>query len=400
MIKLGMDKKQKKINTLFLTRWYPNRYDPMPGLFVQRHAEAVAKYCKVSLLYIHPYDNLKNKKKEIFTETINDVFTVRIYYKTVQSNIPLISEIIKGFKYFQANLQGTKLIRKERGKPNILHVNILTRLGIFALLYKIFTGTPFVVTEHWSRYLPITNTYKGFVRKFLTRIVVKNASAITPVTENLKNAMLSHKLKNKNYSILPNVVDTDIFRPTSNKLQNKKKRIVHISCFEDRSKNISGILNVIKKLSEKRQDFECYLVGEGINLDELKNYADELKIKDKFAIFTGLLEDDKLIESINNSDLMLMFSNYENMPVVINESFACGVPVLSSNVGGIPEYVNNETGELVERKDESALLIALENFLDDNKKYDSKKIREFAIKNFSKEEVGKKIFRIYEDVLK
>ena len=308
--------------------------------------------------------------------------------------------MIKGFRYFKANLEGIKIIRKEREKPDILHVNILTRLGIFALLYKILTGTPFIVTEHWSRYLPITNTYKGFVRKLLTRIVVKNASAITPVTENLKNAMLRHKLKNKNYLILPNVVDTDIFKPTLSKLQNQKKRIVHISCFEDRSKNISGILNVIKKLSEKRQDFECYLVGEGINLDKLKNYADELKIKDKFAIFTGLLEDDKLIESINQSDLMLMFSNYENMPVVINESFACGVPVLSSNVGGIPEYVNNETGELVERKDENALLIALENFLDDNKKYDGKKIREFALKNFSKEEIGKKIFRVYEDVLK
>ncbi|MCD4772095.1 MAG: glycosyltransferase [Bacteroidales bacterium] len=395
-----MDNKQKKINTLFLTRWYPHRYDPMPGLFVQRHAEAVAKYCKVSLLYIHPDDNLKSKKKEIITETINDVFTVRIYYKTVQSNIPLISGIIKGFKYFQANLQGTKLIRKERGKPEILHVNILTRLGIFALLYKIYSGTPFIVTEHWSRYLPITNTYKGFFRKLFTRIVVKNASAVLPVTKNLKNAMLNHGLKNNNYTVVPNVVDTELFIPFDKIPDRKKKRIVHISCFEDRSKNISGILNVIKKLSEKRQDFECYLVGEGINLEKLKNYADKLKIKNKFAIFTGLLEDNKLIESINKSDLMLMFSNYENMPVVINESFACGVPVLSSNVGGIPEYVNKETGVLVEKKDESALLIALENFLDDNKKYDREKIREFALKNFSKEEVGKKIFKIYKNVLK
>ena len=97
---------------------------------------------------------------------------------------------------------------------------------------------------------------------------------------------------------------------------------------------------------------------------------------------------------------MLMFSNYENMLVVINESFACGVPVLSSCVGGIPEFVNQETGELVERKNEKALLVALENFLDDKKNYDAKKIREFALKNFSKDEVGKKIFRIYEDVLK
>ena len=95
-----------------------------------------------------------------------------------------------------------------------------------------------------------------------------------------------------------------------------------------------------------------------------------------------------------------MFSNYENMPVVINESFSCGIPVLSSNVGGISEFVNRETGELVERKDEKALLTVLENFLDNEKKYDSKQIREFALKNFSKEEVGKKIFKIYTNVIK
>ena len=394
-----MVKKQNKINTLFLTRWYPHRYDPMPGLFVQRHAEAIAMHCKVSLLYVHPDDKLKNDKKEIITETINDVFTVRIYYRAVKSKIPFIGEIIKGFKYFNANREGMKIISKERGKPDIIHVNILTRLGLFAYLNKIISGVPFIVTEHWSRYLPITNTYKGFARKFLTRIVVKNASAITPVTKNLKNAMLHYNLKNNNYLILPNVVDIEIFKPVIIKHQNKKTKIIHVSCFEDQSKNISGILNVIKKLSEKRQDFECYFVGDGIDLKKLKNYADELKIKDKFAIFTGLLEGEKLIDSINKSDLMLLFSNYENMPVVINESFACGVPVISSNVGGISEYVNTETGELIERKDEKALLNSLVNFLNDNKKYDRGNIREFAVKNFSKEAVSMKILNIYKSVL-
>jgi glycosyltransferase involved in cell wall biosynthesis len=247
--------------------------------------------------------------------------------------------------------------------------------------------------------LPKTNTYKGFVRKFFTRIVVKNASAVLPVTKNLKEAMLNHGLKNKNYTVIPNVVDTELFIPFDKITGREKKRIVHVSCFEDRSKNISGILNVLKKLSKKRQDFECYLVGDGIDFEKLKNYANKLKIKDNFVFFTGLLEGSKLIESINNSDLMLMFSNYENMPVVINESFACGVPVISSNVGGISEYVNTETGELIERKDEKALLNSLVNFPNDNKKYDRENIREFAVKNFSKEAVSMKILNIYKSVL-
>ncbi len=395
------------MHVLYLPKWYPHRYDTMHGLFIKRHALAVLKYCNISVLYVHPDEPSSNEEKykesinyELTTLNNNKLYTVRIYYKKSNYKLKYIALGINTGRFLLSYLKGFKIINKLVGKPDILHVHVLTRIGIIALINKIITGTPYLITEHWSRYLPITNTYKGFFRKLFTRIVVKNASAVLPVTKNLKNAMLDHGLKNKNYIVIPNVVDTELFIPVNKTHDRKKKRIVHISCFENRSKNISGILNVIKKLSEKRQDFECYFVGEGINLDELKNYADKLKIKDKFAIFTGLLEGDTLIESINRSDLMLMFSNYENMPVVINESFACGVPVLSSNVGGIPEFVNKETGVLVERKDESALLLALESFLDDNKKYDGEKIREFALKNFSKEEIGKKIFKIYEGVLK
>lgn len=371
----------------------------MPGLFIQHHAEAVAEHCTVSLLYVHSDENLKYKKKEVFTETFNNVFTIRIYYKNVKSKIPLISDLLKGYRYFKANFKGISLIKSTKGKPDILHVNILTRLGIIALIYKLFSNVPYIVTEHWSRYLQITNTYKGFFRKIFTGIVVKNASAVLPVTENLKKAMLNFGLKNKNYIVIPNVVDTELFIPFDKIPDRKKKRIVHISCFEDRSKNISGIIRVINKISLKRQDFECFLVGEGVNLDELMDYAEKQKIKDKFIFFTGLLEGKELVDTINQSDFMLMFSNYENMPVVINESFACGIPVLSSNVGGIPEYINKETGMLVERQNEEELLSKIDYFLDNFHLFDKKKIRKFAIENFSKEQIGTKIRDIYSDIL-
>lgn len=385
----------KDIHVLFLARWYPHRYDPMFGLFVERHAEAVAEFCKVSVLYVHQDFELKGKSHEITTESKNGIFCIRIYHRAPAFNIPLLTPILKTLRYWHYNRKGIRRVIKSQGEIDINHVHVMTRLGVVALFRRIFHKTPYIITEHWSRYLPITNTYKGFFRKLATKLVVRNAGAVCPVTNNLKQALLGHKLRNRNYHIIPNVVDILKFTPGKPDTGKQKKEIVHISCFEDRSKNISGILRVVKKLAEKRDDFTLKLVGDGFNLDDMKEYAKQLNIPDNRVHFTGLLEGDDLVTSLRQADFMLMFSNYENMPVVINESFACGIPVVSTNVGGISEVVNDENGILVEKGDEKELLEALEKMLDKSDNYDPDKLREYAVGKFSNQVVGKQYYNIY-----
>ena len=84
-----------------------------------------------------------------------------------------------------------------------------------------FYNIPYVIIEHWSRYLPTVDTYKGVLRKFLTKLVVKKADALLVISENLRKAMKLHHLENKNSSTINNVVDTDIFKPLSSE-QNTK----------------------------------------------------------------------------------------------------------------------------------------------------------------------------------
>ena len=66
------------------------------------------------------------------------------------------------------------------------------------------------------------------------------------------------------------MVDTDRFLPAKKANNREKKRIVHLSCFTDNHKNISGILRVVKRLSESRTDFECILIGDGEDMDMLQ----------------------------------------------------------------------------------------------------------------------------------
>lgn len=385
------------IKILFLARWYPDRYDPMMGLFIKRHAEVAAGFADVAVLYVHaapekPFGN------EIEHKIENGVATTLVYYGTKSFLPSFISKQIAGFFFVLAFIKGYQFLRKSWGKPEIIHVNVLTRLGLFALWERKFQGIKYVITEHWSRYLPITGTYKGLLRKCLTKYVVKNASAVSTVSVNLASAMQSHGLQNKHYIVLPNVVDTEAYTPVLNKLPGNKKRFIHISCFEDRSKNISGLLRAISELAKLRNDFECIMVGEGIDLKKMKSLAVELGLNKPMVRFNGLLEGADVVEAYQSADFMVMFSNYENMPVVISESFSFGLPVVASSVGGISEYINIENGRLVPAGDEILLLESINFMLDHSSDFDKLKIRQNAVAVFGKQAVAERLQQLYDYV--
>jgi len=387
----------EKLKVLYLPRWYPNRFDPMPGLFIQRHAEAANIYSDIFVVYVHTLEYQKDiVKYEIESALINHVPTVKVYYRNPRINIPIVTSIIKAFRFYRANFIGIKEIKKTTVDFDILHIHVLTRLGVLGLYYKWLLGKKYFISEHWSRYLDLTGNFKGSFRKFATRIIVKNAMAVTTVTKNLSNAMQNHDLVNSNYIVLPNVVSPEFVKRTETKKDiGDKKTIVHVSCFEDKSKNISGILNVINKLAESRNDFHFILIGDGMDFERLKEYSLKLGLSEEQIEFTGLLEGGTLVNKMMLADALLIFSNYENFPVVINEAFSLGIPVIATRVGGIPENVNTENGLLIDAGDEDALCQKLNEFLDDKILFDKKAIKKTALNNFSMETVGKQLFDIY-----
>jgi glycosyltransferase involved in cell wall biosynthesis len=241
--------------------------------------------------------------------------------------------------------------------------------------------------------------FTGIWRKLLTRIVAKHASAILPVTLNLQRSMEKHGLKNKNYYVIPNVVDTNLFKPAEYQAYQNPKIILHVSCFEDKQKNISGILRTLAKLALKRQDWKCIMVGDGIHFTELVEYASQLGLKDTFVFFTGLRENNALVELMQQASFQVLFSRDENLPVVIPESFACGVPFISTNVGGISEHLDETRGMLIPSEDEESLLTGIELMLDHPERYNKELIRRYAIDNFSRQVIGAQLKNVYERIM-
>ena len=176
-----------------------------------------------------------------------------------------------------------------------------------------------------------------------------------------------------------------------------KKHMLHISTLRDEAKNFSGILRVIERLRQHRDDFELHVIHD-YDAPEFKMFVKERHLED-CVIFHGKKTSAEVAEAYQQADFFVLFSNFENLPCVIVEAFASGVPVLSTAVGGIAEIVNNERGILIPQEDEDALLNGMNAMLDHCHEYDRPAIRDYAIKTFAAQNIGRQIFEEYNKVL-
>ncbi|MFL5763808.1 MAG: glycosyltransferase [Bacteroidia bacterium] len=386
------------MNILFTSSWYPNRVLPTLGNFVQKHAEAVALYQNVSALFVCSDANVKGTY-EIVESTVHNVYTVNVYYKKVNHSIPLLASFQKARRYMKAHELGLQQIRKKMPEIDLVHHNILYPAGMFALRLKKKSGLPYIITENWTGYLPSKATKTSLIQKLLSRRIARNASFITPVSLDLKNAMIAHGFET-NYEIIYNVMDTKLFHPLKEKRLRDKIRFVHISTLDDPHKNISGMLRVAEKLSQTRTDFEMWFIGDGDTAPHIET-AKTLKIYDRFAFFDGAKKTAEVAEIMRNADCFLMFSNYENLPCVMVEALASGIPVVSSTAGGIPEHITEALGMLVKPLDEEGLLNAVNNAMENIRsgKYDPQKLSDYAVANFSYEKIGERFSDLYHRIL-
>ena len=382
----------KKTKVLFLSAWYPHRYDAMEGLFVQKHALAANLYSDVCVLFLYADKHISHF--EIVKQKKQQLTEIYVYYPF--STIGIFRKLTKLVNYLRAFRKGYTVVKREWGKPDVTHANILTRTGVLAYILHHKEHIPYVITEHWTRYLDTNYSYTGFLRKKVTEYVVKQAKYILPVSQSLKDAMISNGLYNANYQIIENVVD-DFFYKNQDKISRSKKRILHVSCFAERQKNIKGILHAIKRVSNERNDFEVIIVGTGIDYESVVEEARNLNVLDTIVHFVGEQTPQQVSDWMHQSDFFVLFSNYENCPVVLLESLACGIPIISTEVGNAHELITSKNGRLIPVGDENALYFNIKWMLDNYKTFDKTEIQESA-KPFSFEKTGETLQLIYKQM--
>ena len=125
-------------------------------------------------------------------------------------------------------------------------------------------------------------------------------------------------------------------------------------------KNPRLLVRAFAKYREARGDRSSLLVmaGKGPLQDEVRALAASLGLRDHVRL-TGPLDSEQIARHMAAADLLCLSSRNEGLPNVILEALACGLPVLSTDVGGISEIVTPEHGRLVPEGDEETYAAAL-----------------------------------------
>ncbi len=385
----------KQTHILFLPAWYPNRFDKMPGMFARQHAIALKN--KLTIHVLHVVGQKKLNRWFEFTIVPDEVKTYIMYYrKPKYKNI--FNLFFEGFLYAVATILAYINYRKIEGEPNIFHVHVLTRAAILPLFLSFFYNINYVITEHWSRYFGLDNTYKLGLRKWLTKLAVKRSKGLSTVSLALKNAMIAQGLNHVNFPVISNVVDAIFFKPVISKEETSTTTFLHVSCFDEKSKNLKGMLKAFKILENQSLNYKLILVGIGPDKLAIQGYAAQLAVKNVF--FVGELLGINLVKQYQNAHALILFSNYENQPCVILEAQACGLPVIASNVGGIPELVNPSNGVLVNAGNEQELAAILLDFINHKLVFNKQEIKAQAANKYSEKVVKQQFLDFYNQAFK
>ena len=368
------------MKVLFTTAWYPNRKVAGDGVFIQKHAQAIARLDDVAVLMVQTDEAVRGWRIEMEPfgpEVVEEGVGLRgilVYVPKTRFELPVITGLLRLFWLMAGYLKGYRYIKRtywQGQRPDVCHVNVLTRAaGLPWLLCKVHK-VPYIITEHWTRYARPEAYPQSSIQLRLGRLFVRDASFVCPVSLNLEQAMKKWGLDNPHYSRVGNVVDTELWTQgivTNGQIANGQivngriVKFLHVSWMRDPAKNISGILRTLARLKERRQDFHLDLIGEGNDKEKLIQYAHDLGLDDHVT-FLPAMTGEALVQQMQQHDALLMFSNHENQPVSILEALSCGLPVIATRIAAIPGMLAQNRGITVEPGDEASLLEVLDNFV-------------------------------------
>jgi glycosyltransferase involved in cell wall biosynthesis len=385
------------MHLLFLTKWYPNTSDITNGIFIESLALQIAKNHKVTVIALHPQAELDEKKT--ITDTQNPNYRLIQLYFRAKEPLNWIARWYNLAQWLLAFVRAWKILKNTNKKPDLVHVHVLTRPAVMAYGLKLFYGIPYVITEHWSRYLRNEYKNKNLLYKKITSFVAARAKAFTCVSERLMQELVQAGIHNQIMQVIPNMVDVTAKTDTveGNRGGRNTIFIATVSDLVDKTKNISSILYVLSNIKPIFPAFEYHLVGDGPDAEAFKQLVEQLKLTDK-VFFHGRQDHDYICSFLPVIDFLVTNSYSETFSIVTAEALSLGKPVIATRCGGPESYINEGNGILIDvdspRQLEDALLFMIKNC----KNYSPDKLRA-SVRQFSPEIIVKQYNNLYQMVL-
>jgi glycosyltransferase involved in cell wall biosynthesis len=302
-------------------------YKPIIGCIVQKYTQ------KVDLFDIAISQNIEAKKFVI-------------------NNKRLLIDLIK--VAFQIKRYGVSLIHSHGYKPSV-----------FGFIIRLLTGIPVIATCHL--WFTTDSPLKQKIMINLELFCYRFFPVIIAVSEPIKEILIKSKINNRKISVIKNGINLNKFHG-SNHLKHELLRkefgipqgsfvILNIGRLT-RQKAQHLIITAAKILLEKGQPVFCMIAGEGELKKDLELQIEENKIQDHVKLL-GFQKDIKKIFDV--SDIFILPSLDEGMPICLLEAIACKMPVITTPVGDIPKLIKDGvSGKIINIDDIQGIISAIE----------------------------------------
>jgi glycosyltransferase involved in cell wall biosynthesis len=372
---------------LVFSSLFPSEKRPTAGVFIRERMFRVAEQIPiivVSPIPWFPFQGIIRLWKPHFRPQPKQYEVqngIQIYFPRFLS----IPGFFKSWDGFFMALGSLPTLIKLRNNFNIIDAHFAYPDGYAATLLGKWLKVPISITLRGTE-VPLSKMPE---RKKRMLIALKNATRIFSVSDSLKKHVVSLGAENNKIQVVGNGIDIEKFYPLD-KIQMREKLdipshakvLISVGGLVDR-KGFHRVIDVLPELVVKYPELIYLIVGgesaEGNIQKQLEEQVSRLKLE-KNVRFLGAYSSEKLKEPLSAADLFVLATANEGWANVFLEAMACGLPVITTDVGGNKEVVcDSNFGTITPFGNSESLLTALLNGLE--KKWDSELIIQYAKEN-------------------
>lgn len=288
--------------------------------------------------------------------------------------------------------------------PDIIHAQHIWLLSYLGTQ----TGIPTVMTAHGT---DLMGYQKWPQFHHLAQEAVKQAKGILTISKDTNQLVIDTFPQSKRKThLMENGYNTSVFYPENTSREKvfhnhpfvPKKHFVMFAGKMTQFKGIDVLLDAASIYEKQLQyNVTTCIAGDGSLFETLKAQSKQLNLRDTH--FLGHTPHERLRALYSVADVSVVPSRREAFGLVAIEALACGTPVVATNEGGLPDFINNKVGALVPVDNPQKLAEAIVNELtlkEPNKAKKRKYCATYAKENYSQDEKTQKLISFYQDCLK